>query len=91
VRRDAWRLPPELRDELYERLVGRPYAQVVGWLQDRFADAADAPDLHALALVLIESISGLSLAATHVWAHTGRRRRAALHRRLGRVSAPGEN
>ena len=57
VRRDAARLPPELRDELYERLVGRPYEQIVAWLQDRFSAAAEPPDLHALALVLVESIS----------------------------------
>ena len=57
VRRDAARLPPELREELYERLVGRPYEQIVTWLQDRFTDAPEPPDLHALALVLVESIS----------------------------------
>jgi AcrR family transcriptional regulator len=57
VRRDAARLPPDLRDELYERLVGRPYARVAGWLEGRFASAADPPDVHALALVLVESIS----------------------------------
>jgi AcrR family transcriptional regulator len=57
VRRDAARLPEELRDELYERLVGRPYEQVVGWLRSRFDRAPEPPDLHALALVLIESMS----------------------------------
>jgi AcrR family transcriptional regulator len=57
VRRDAGRLPQDLRDELYDRLVGRPYQQVVAWLESRFAEAADRPDLHALALVLVESIS----------------------------------
>jgi AcrR family transcriptional regulator len=57
VRRDAARLPPELRDELYDRLVGRPYEQVVAWLQGRFAADGDQPDLYALALVLVESIS----------------------------------
>jgi AcrR family transcriptional regulator len=57
VRRDAARLPPELRDELYERLVGQPYEQVVGWLDGRFDRAPERPDLHALALVLIESMS----------------------------------
>jgi AcrR family transcriptional regulator len=57
VRRDAERLPPALRDELYARLVGQPYEQVVGWLQGRFARAPERPDLHALALVLIESMS----------------------------------
>jgi hypothetical protein len=57
VRRDVARLPTELRDELYERLVGRPCEQVVGWLASRFRDGADRPDLHALALVLGESLS----------------------------------
>lgn len=58
VRRDAARLAPELRDPLYERLVGRPYEQVVTWLQGRLDGATEKPDLHALALVLIESMSG---------------------------------
>jgi AcrR family transcriptional regulator len=57
VRRDVARLPPDLRDELYDRLVGQPYEQIVGWLQDRFGGAAERPDLPALALVLVESIS----------------------------------
>jgi AcrR family transcriptional regulator len=54
VRRDASRLPPELRDELYLRLVGGPYEQIVGWLRNRVPGAADP---HAFALVLVESIS----------------------------------
>jgi AcrR family transcriptional regulator len=57
VRRDAARLPPELRDELYHRLVGGPYEQVVGWLRSRFTAAPQPPDLYALALVLVETIS----------------------------------
>jgi AcrR family transcriptional regulator len=57
VRRDVARLPAELRDELYHRLVDQPYEQLVGWLHDRFAGAAERPDLPALALVLVESIS----------------------------------
>jgi AcrR family transcriptional regulator len=57
VRRDAARLAPELRDELYDRLVGRPYEQVVAWLRSRFTAAPEPPDLHALALVLVETIS----------------------------------
>ena len=57
VRRDVGRLSPELRDELYDRLVGGPYEQVVAWLERRFEGAPDRPDLHALALVLVESIS----------------------------------
>jgi hypothetical protein len=56
-RRDAARLSPELRAELYDRLVGRPYEQVVTWLEGRFQSATQQPDLHALALVLVESIS----------------------------------
>ena len=35
VRRDAARLPPELRDTLYERLVAQPYALIVDWLRQR--------------------------------------------------------
>jgi AcrR family transcriptional regulator len=57
VRRDAARLPPELRDELYDRLVGRPYEEVVAWLRGRFPPAPDAPDVPALALVIVETIS----------------------------------
>lgn len=57
VRRDVARLPLELRDELYDRLVGRPYDQVVTWLHGRIDCAALKPDLHALALVLVEPIS----------------------------------
>jgi AcrR family transcriptional regulator len=54
VRRDASRLPPELRDARYARLVGGPYEQIVGWLRNRVPGAADP---HAFALVLVESIS----------------------------------
>jgi AcrR family transcriptional regulator len=57
VRRDADRLPPDLRDELYDRLVARPYGQIVTWLRERFRDVPQDADLHALALVLIESMS----------------------------------
>jgi AcrR family transcriptional regulator len=58
VRREARRLPPDLLDELYNRLVDRPYTQVVAWLRQRFeAAGADAPDLHVIAFVLIESMS----------------------------------
>jgi AcrR family transcriptional regulator len=57
VRRDVARLPTELRDDLYDRLVGRPYEQVVTWLERRFTGGPGRPDLHALALVLVESVS----------------------------------
>jgi AcrR family transcriptional regulator len=54
VRRDASRLPRELRDELYAQLVGGPYEQIVGWLRSRVPGLTDP---HAFALVLVESIS----------------------------------
>ena len=56
VRRDAARLSPELRDQLYDRLVAQPYEQIVTWLEGR-VDGSTRPDLSALALVLVESIS----------------------------------
>lgn len=58
VRREAARLPADLLDELYERLVATPYEHVVAWLRGRFEVAGiDPPDLYPIALVLIESIS----------------------------------
>lgn len=58
VRRESARLPPDLLERLYDRLVSQPYEQIVGWLRTRFTAAgADAPDLHAIALVLTESMS----------------------------------
>jgi AcrR family transcriptional regulator len=58
VRRDAHRLPPALLDELYTRLVARPYEQIVGWLDARFVAAGVAPpDLHPLALIMIEPMA----------------------------------
>jgi AcrR family transcriptional regulator len=56
VRRDAARLPADLRDELYQRLVGHPYDQLVTWLKHRLP-GEQQPDLHALALILVESMS----------------------------------
>jgi AcrR family transcriptional regulator len=58
VRRDAHRLPPALLDQLYTRLVARPYEQVVAWLAARFAAAGiSPPDLHPLALIMIEPMA----------------------------------
>jgi AcrR family transcriptional regulator len=58
VRREADLLPQPLRTKLYERLVARPYAEIVGWLGARFREAGiDPPDLDALALILIESMA----------------------------------
>jgi AcrR family transcriptional regulator len=57
VRREADLLPKRLRTKLYERLVARPYAEIVAWLSARFREAGiDPPDLDALTLILIESM-----------------------------------
>jgi AcrR family transcriptional regulator len=55
VRRDGTRLPPELRDTLYERLVAQPYGLIVDWLGQRLP-ASDA-DLYAIALILVEPMA----------------------------------
>jgi AcrR family transcriptional regulator len=58
LRRDAGRLPADLLDEIYVRIVERPYEQIVRWLAERFEAAGKpAPDLYALALVLTEAMS----------------------------------
>jgi AcrR family transcriptional regulator len=58
VRREADLLPQRLRTKVYDRLVAKPYAEIVAWLNARFHDAAiDPPDLDALALILIESMA----------------------------------
>lgn len=58
VRREAARLPQDLLDQLYDRLVARPYQQVIDWLRSRF-DAAgiEPPDLAPITLILIEPMS----------------------------------
>jgi AcrR family transcriptional regulator len=58
VYREGDRLPAPLRRKLYGRLVERPYSQVVAWLRGRLQNAgAREPDLHALALIMIEPMS----------------------------------
>jgi AcrR family transcriptional regulator len=58
VRREANLLPKRLRTKLYDRLVQRPYAEIVSWLSTRFQEAGiEPPDLDALALILIESMA----------------------------------
>jgi hypothetical protein len=54
VRRDGARLPTELRETLYDRLVDQPYGLVVDWLRERLPDTDQAPDLYPLALILVE-------------------------------------
>ncbi len=58
IRREGEQLSPELRSKLYDRLVERPYEQVVEWLRSRLGDTdASEPDLHALALIVIEPMA----------------------------------
>jgi len=58
VRREADLLPPRLRSKLYDRLVAKPYAEIVAWLGSRFRQAdIQPPDLDALALILIEPMA----------------------------------
>ena len=58
VRREADLLPQRLRTKLYDRLVARPYTEIVAWLGARFRKAGiEPPDLDALALILVESMA----------------------------------
>jgi AcrR family transcriptional regulator len=58
VVRDAEHIPANLRQELYERLVERPYAQVAAWVGSRVGDrAAETTDVYAVSLVLVESMA----------------------------------
>jgi AcrR family transcriptional regulator len=58
VRREADLLPERQRAKLYDRLVARPYAEIVAWLGTRFREAGiDHPDLDPLALILVESMA----------------------------------
>jgi hypothetical protein len=57
VRRDAARLPADLRDTLYDRLVEQPYRLVVDWLRQRLPEDRPAPDLYPLALILVEPMA----------------------------------
>jgi AcrR family transcriptional regulator len=58
VLRDADHIPVKLRQELYERLVERPYGQVAAWVRSRVGDApAVGTDVYAVSLVLVESMA----------------------------------
>jgi AcrR family transcriptional regulator len=58
VLRDAQHLPARLRRRLYERLVERPYAQVVAWVEQRIGPAvASGVDVYAVTLILVESMA----------------------------------
>ena len=58
VLRDAQRMPARLRRRLFERLVERPYAQVVAWVEQRVGPAAARrTDVHALTLIVVESMA----------------------------------
>jgi AcrR family transcriptional regulator len=58
VLRDAEHIPAKLRQELYERLVERPYEQVAAWVRSRVGDAAaQVTDVYAVSLILVESMA----------------------------------
>jgi hypothetical protein len=58
VLRDAEHLPARLRRRLYERLVERPYARVVAWVEQRIGPtAARGVDVYAVTLILVESMA----------------------------------
>jgi AcrR family transcriptional regulator len=62
VLREARRLPPALVDTLYDRLVEKPYRQIVGWLEKRSTAAGvELADLPALAVALIEAMASYRL------------------------------
>jgi AcrR family transcriptional regulator len=65
VLRDAEHLPARLRRRLFERLVQRPYAQVVGWVEQRIGPAAARrTDVYALTLILVESMAAYTTLRT---------------------------
>jgi AcrR family transcriptional regulator len=59
MRREGDRLPAHLRELLYERLIEIPYARITAWLRERLGERAEAVDLHAAALILIEPMASL--------------------------------
>jgi hypothetical protein len=62
VLRESRRLPPSLVDTLYDRLVEKPYRQIVGWLEKRSAAAGvEIPDIPALAVALVEAMASYRL------------------------------
>lgn len=65
VLRDAQHVPARLRRELYERLIDRPYAQAVAWVEHHIgAAAARERDVYALTLILVESMAAYSTLRT---------------------------
>jgi AcrR family transcriptional regulator len=58
VLRDARHVPPRLKRELFERLVDRPYALAVAWVEHQIGtEAAGQVDVYALTLVLVEAMA----------------------------------
>lgn len=53
-------IPDELRAEMYDHLVQRPYQRIGAWLRERLAGVpgADRLDVDATVLVLVESMAG---------------------------------
>ena len=58
ILRDGQHIPPHLKRRLFERLVERPYGQVVGWIEERIGPhLAPQTDVYALTLILVESMA----------------------------------
>jgi AcrR family transcriptional regulator len=58
ILRDAQHVPARLRRRMFERLVDRPYAQVVAWVKQRIGPAAARQtDVYTLTLILVESMA----------------------------------
>jgi AcrR family transcriptional regulator len=57
VLRDAEHVPAALKDELFDRLVDRPYALAVAWAKQHLGSAAAEQDVYALTLILVESMA----------------------------------
>jgi AcrR family transcriptional regulator len=65
VLRDAQHVPARLRRRMFERLVERPYAQVVTWVKQRVGPAAaGASDVYALTLIAVESMAAYTTLRT---------------------------
>jgi AcrR family transcriptional regulator len=61
ILRDGQHVPAHLKRRLFERLVERPYGQIVAWIEERLGhQLAPETDVYALALILVESMAAYS-------------------------------
>jgi AcrR family transcriptional regulator len=65
ILRDSQHVSARLRNRLFERLVERPYSQVVAWVEQRIGpQAAGRRDVYALTVILVESMAAYSTLRT---------------------------